>query len=139
MRGRALFFINLPASIIELGLEDQEIHTYNTSTMAAVVFQICEDAESARVFLRDTFFCRHLNQGQIRGYNIAFNWGCAHSSPEGKGLVGIHLTDAPDRQGTWHWPSGDKDKKGVDIPDLLRFLKLLCGWWRENGSSYGVI
>lgn len=27
MRERALFFINLPAFIVELGLEDQEIHT----------------------------------------------------------------------------------------------------------------
>lgn len=29
-----------------------------------------------------------------------------------------------------------RTKRGVDIPDILGFLNLLCGWWRENGSSY---
>lgn len=107
--------------------------------MAAVVFHICEEAENARIFLRDTFFYRYLNQGQIRGHNIAFLWGCAHSSAQAKRLWGciwlMCLTDRACGIGLL----GIRAQRGVDFPDLLRFLKLLCGWWRENGSFSGVI
>lgn len=107
--------------------------------MAAVVFQICEEAENARIFLRDTFSNRYLDQGQIRGHNLAFLWGCAHSSAEAKGLWGciwlMCLTDRACGIGLF----GIRAQRGADFPDLLRFLKLLCGWWRENGSFSGVI
>lgn len=47
--------------------------------------------------------------------------GCAHPGAQVQGS-GLHLGDAPGTWGTQHWPSGDKDKRGVDVPDVLGFL-----------------
>lgn len=136
MRGRALFFIYLPAFIVQLGLEDQEVHTILVPQLLWY-FKSMKKQKMPEYFLGMLSFAGIWTKATWGATILRLFGGVLTPQLQAKGLWGciwlMFLTDRAHGIGLL-WV---RTKRGVDIPDILRFLKLLCGWWRENGSSYG--